>query len=60
MLANAVCQSVHLQLNHRFCEQARSHIFDLHLDQGLCLLKVRYCNRNDPPPRLIDAPLIHF
>ena len=58
MLANAVCQSIHLQLNHRFREQARSHMFDLHLAQSPCLLMVRYCNRNDPPPRLIDAPLI--
>ena len=26
LLANAVCQSMHLSLNHRIREQARSHI----------------------------------
>ena len=27
LLANAVCQTTHLLLNHRIREQARSHIF---------------------------------
>jgi hypothetical protein len=29
LLAKAVCQSVHLALNHRIREQARSHIYQV-------------------------------